>query len=136
MWLGEIILKKLSDSDSDSGSDSESLSDSDSHSEADKETYIVKTQTNKTEKRSLRTLRDFDQQELLTIWHDSEFFSLALERANLTGNQEYLAKILAWAADLIFHRNEESYFSKSLATYTRRFSLDNDLNPRSYTWCF
>ena len=39
MRLGEIILRKLSDSDSDSGSDSKSLSDSDSHSEADKETY-------------------------------------------------------------------------------------------------
>ena len=101
-----------------------------------KKRTIVKTQTNKTKKGSLRTLRDFDQQELLTNCHDSEFFSVALERANLMGNQEYLAKILAWAADLMFHRNEEGYFSKSLAAYTRRFSLDNDLNPRSYTWCF
>lgn len=44
-------------------------------------------------------------------------------------NREYLAKLLAWAAELIFHRNNVRYFSKALSTYTRRYTLDNDLNP-------
>ena len=44
-------------------------------------------------------------------------------------NREYLAKLLAWAAELIFYRNNVRYFSKALSTYTRRYTLDNDLNP-------
>ena len=74
-------------------------------------------------------MRNFNQKELGTIWHDSDIFSFALERTNLTKNRDYLAKILAWAADLIFYRMDEKYLSKSLATYTRRYSLDNDLKP-------
>ena len=88
-----------------------------------------KVQANRTEKRSPRTLRNFNQKELGTIWHDSDIFSFALERTNLTKNRDYLAKILAWAADLIFYRMDEKYLSKSLATYTRRYSLDNNLKP-------
>ena len=34
-----------------------------------------------------------------------------------------------WAHDLIFQRHNEGNFSKVLATYTRRYSLDQDLNP-------
>ena len=82
-----------------------------------------KVQVNRTEKRSLGILRNFNQKELGTIWHDSDIFSFSLEQTNLTKNRDYLAKILAWAADLIFCRMDEKYFSKSLATYTRRYSL-------------
>ena len=88
-----------------------------------------KTKTNKTENRSLKTLRNFSQKEIMTIWHDSDIFLRVLDRANLTRNREYLAKILTWAADLIFYRNDEEYFFKSVATYTRRYSFDTDLNP-------
>ena len=65
----------------------------------------------------------------MTIGHDLDIFLLALDQANLMKNREYLAKILTWAADLIFYRNYEEYFCKSLATYTRCSSLDNDLKP-------
>ena len=65
----------------------------------------------------------------MTIWHGLDIFLLALDRANLTRNRENLAKILTWAADLIFYRNNEEYFFQSVATYTRRYSLDKDLNP-------
>ena len=36
---------------------------------------------------------------------------------------------MAWAADLMFYRKDEKYLSKSLATYTRCYSLDNNLKP-------
>ena len=62
-----------------------------------------------------------------TIWHDSDIFSFALEQTNLTKSRNYLAKVLAWVAELIFNRMDEKYFSKSLATYTRRYSLYNNL---------
>ena len=71
-------------------------------------------------------MRNFNQIELVTIWHDSDI-SLALERTILT--KDYLANILAWAADLIFYRIDEKYLSKSLATYARHYSLDNNLKP-------
>ena len=71
-------------------------------------------------------MRNFNQIELVTIWHDSDI-SLALERTILT--KDYLANILAWAADLIFYRIDEKYLSKSLATYTGHYSLDNNLKP-------
>ena len=74
-------------------------------------------------------MRNFNQKELGTTWHDSDIFSFALKRTNLTKNRDYLAKILAWAADLIFCRMDEKYLSKSLVTYTRRYSLDNNLKP-------
>ena len=88
-----------------------------------------KVQVNRTEKRSLEILRNFNQKELGTIWHDSDIFSFSLEQTNLTKNRDYLAKILAWAADLIFYRMDEKYLSKSLAICTRRYSLDNNLKP-------
>ena len=74
-------------------------------------------------------MRNFNQKELGTIWHDSDIFSFALELTNLTKNRDYLAKISAWATNLIFYRMDEKYLSKSLATYTRRYSLDNNLKP-------
>ena len=74
-------------------------------------------------------MRNFNQKELGTIWHDSDIFSFALERTILTKNRDYLAKILAWAADLILYRMDEKYLSKSLSTCTRRYSLDNNLKP-------
>ena len=72
-----------------------------------KKRTIDKVQANRTEKRPLRTLRNFNQIELGTIWHDSDIFSLALERTILT--KDCLANILAWAADLIFYRTDEKY---------------------------
>ena len=35
--------------------------------------------------------------------------------------------LVSWAADLIFCRKDEKYLSKSLATYTKSYSLDNNL---------
>ena len=74
-------------------------------------------------------MRNFDQKELGTIWHDSDIFSFALELTNLTKTRDYLAKISAWAAGLIFYRMDEKYLSKSLSTYARRYSFDNNLKP-------
>ena len=59
-----------------------------------KKRTIDKTQTNKTENRSLKTWRNFSQKEIMTIWHGLDIFLLALDRANLTRNRENLAKIL------------------------------------------
>ena len=60
-----------------------------------KKRTIDKVQANRTEKQSLRTLRNFNLKELGTIWHDLDIFSFALERTNLTKKRDYLAKILA-----------------------------------------
>ena len=57
-----------------------------------------------------------------------DLFILAVYEFRLEKNREYLAKTLTWADDLIFHKKGEDYFSKSLAIFTRRYSLDNDLN--------
>ena len=96
-----------------------------------KKRTIDKVQANRIEKQSLRTLRNFNLKELGTIWHDLDIFSFALERTIFTKNRDYLAKILTWAADLIFYRMDEKYLSKSLATYARRYSLHNSLKPGS-----
>ena len=76
-------------------------------------------------------MRNFNQRELGSIWHDSDIFSFVLEPTILTKNRDYLATILAWDADLIFCRMDEKYLSKSLATYARRYSLHNSLKPGS-----
>lgn len=92
-----------------------------------KKCTIDKAQANRTKQKSLETLRNFNERELSFIWHDSDIFIFALERTNLVKNRDYLANMLSWAVDLIFYRKDEQHFSKSLATYTRRYSLDNNL---------
>ena len=72
-------------------------------------------------------MTNFNQKELGAIWHDSDIFLFALEQTNVTKNRDYLAKILAWAADLMFYRMDGKYLSKSPATHTRRNSLDKNL---------
>ena len=47
----------------------------------------------------------------------------------MTKIRDYLAKTLVWAADIIFYRMDKKYLSKSVATYTRRYSLNNNLKP-------
>ena len=59
-----------------------------------KKCTIDKAQANRTEKKSLRTLRNFNQREIPTIWHDSDIFTFALERTNLAKNRDYLTKML------------------------------------------
>ena len=54
-----------------------------------KKRTIDKVQTNRIEKRSLRTLRNFKQKELGTIWHDLDIFLFALEWTILTKNGDY-----------------------------------------------
>ena len=51
---------------------------------ATKKRMTDKVQVNRTEKRSLGILRNFNQKELGTIWHDSDIFSFSLEQTNLT----------------------------------------------------
>ena len=74
-------------------------------------------------------MRSFNQKELGTIRHFSDIFSFPLGRTNLTKIRDYLAKTLVWAADIIFYRMDKKYLSKSVATYTRRYSLNNNLKP-------
>ena len=74
-----------------------------------------------------RTLRNFSQKEIHSIWFDSDRFLLAVYQSSLKKYQEYLARIPSWAADLIFNKKHEDYFSRSLVIYTRRYLLHTDL---------
>ena len=89
---------------------------------------IDKSQATRLKDRPLTTLRNFKQKDLLAFRNDKDFFLQALDQAKMLKHQEYLAKMLMWAYDLIFHKHNEGNFSKVLATYTRRYSLDQDLN--------
>ena len=40
-----------------------------------------------------------------------------------------MSKMLTWAAELIHYKTDEETFSKTLDTYTRRYTLDWDLKP-------
>ena len=90
---------------------------------------IDKSQTTRLKNRPLRSLRNFNQIELINYRNDTDFFLDILDQAKITKHREYLAKMLTWAADLIYCRMDEGNLSKTLATYTRRYSLDQDLNP-------
>ena len=74
-------------------------------------------------------MRNFGQIELAIYRNDTDFFLDILDQAKITKNREYLAKALTWTANLIYYSMGEDNFSKTLATYTRRYSLDWDLNP-------
>ena len=88
-----------------------------------------KSQATTLKNRPLRTLRNFGQIELAIYRNDTDFFLDILVQAKITKNREYLAKALTLAADLIYYSMDEDNFSKALATYTRRYSLDWHLNP-------
>ena len=89
---------------------------------------LDKSQATRLKNRPLRTLRNFKQKGLLAFRNNKGFFLQALDQAKMPRHQEYLAKMLMWVHNLIFHRHNEGNFSKVLATYTRRESLDLDLN--------
>ena len=66
--------------------------------------------------------------ELSHYRDDADSLLEFLAVAKVKGNQKYLAKMLTWAADLV-HKWDKETFSKTLDTYTRRYTLDWDLKP-------
>ena len=71
------------------------------------------------------------QKEIHCILFDSDISKFALEKNRFKASHTvtYTAKIITWAADLIFHKHDEDYFSKSLFIYARRYAIDNNFNP-------
>ena len=61
--------------------------------------------------------------ELSYYRDDADSLLEFLAVAKVKGNQKYLAKMLTWAADLV-HKWDKETFSKTLDTYTRRYTLD------------
>ena len=57
-------------------------------------------------------------------------FALEKNRFKTSHIVTYTARILTWAADLIFHKHNEDYFPESLTIYARRYAVDN-YNPGS-----
>ena len=78
---------------------------------------IDKSQATGIKNRPLRTLRNFGHFRLSLYRNDKDFFKDILAEAKITKNQEYLAKALTWAAELIHYRSNEETFSKTLDTY-------------------
>ena len=78
--------------------------------------------------RPLRTLRDFSHVNLTRYRNDVDFFLYELERAGIKTDNEYLTLMLTWAADLMYFSSNEKKFSEILSVYTRRVSLDWELN--------
>ena len=74
-------------------------------------------------------MRNFGKIEVAIFQIDTDFFLDILDKVKIVKNQEYLAKELTWAADIIYYSMDEDNFSKMFTTYTRRYSSDWDLNP-------
>ena len=72
---------------------------------------------------------NYGQIDVVIYRNDTDFFLEILDQAKITTNREYLAKVLTWAADLMYYSMDEENFCKTFATYTRRYSLDWNLNP-------
>ena len=61
--------------------------------------FTSKKQANKKGKRSLKTLGNFSQKQIHSIWFDSDIFLFALEQTRFKTNHTdtYTARILTWA---------------------------------------
>ena len=83
--------------------------------------------TNKKTVRRLRTLRSVDQNFTRyrnKIWLFKEVLSHLKSE-----DVDYEAKLLSWAGELVYHRLREKTYFETLNTYTRRYTLDKELNP-------
>ena len=83
--------------------------------------------TNQRTVRRLRTLRAVDQkfamyQNIIGLFQRVLF---GLKSRDI----DYEAKLLSWAGELIYQKLREKIFFQTLAMYTRRFTLDKELNP-------
>ena len=79
-----------------------------------------KKQANQKGRRSLKTLRNFSQKQIHSIWFDSDIFLLTLEetRSKTNHTNTYAARILTWSVELILHKHD-----------ARKYALDNNYNP-------
>ena len=83
--------------------------------------------TNKKTVRRLRSLRSVDQHFARyrnKIWLFKEVL-LVLKSEDV----DYEAKLLSWAGKLVYHKLREKTYFQTLNTYTRRYTLDKELNP-------
>ena len=83
--------------------------------------------TNQKTVRRLRTLWSVDQafaRYRNKIWLFKEvLFELKNE------DVDYEAQLLSWAGKLVYHKRREKTYFQTLNTYTRRYTLDKELNP-------
>ena len=85
------------------------------------------TITNQRTVRHLRTLRSMDQR--FTIYRNDRRF---LEEVSLDlkfKDYRYTVKLLAWAGELLYHKLRDETYAKTLCMYTRRYTLDKELDP-------
>ena len=85
-----------------------------------------------TEERDLKTLRDFDEKPIPSIWFDSEIFQFPVENTDWKSNVNLTARFLFWAATPINNNDDEIYFPQTLTaltkTYIERYCL-RDRDP-------
>ena len=66
-----------------------------------------KNQEKQTKKKSLKTLRNFNQKLIISDWWDYRTLSLVLKRVNLKTVRRYGIKLLKMASDVIEHKDDE-----------------------------
>ena len=92
--------------------------------------FTSKKQAKKKYQRSLKTLRNFSRKQIHCTWFDSDILLFALEGNRFKAyHTDPLARILSWAADLIFRKHDEDYFSKLFVIQASKYALDNNYNP-------
>ena len=84
-------------------------------------------QTSQRTIRRLRTLRDF-YQKLAMFRNDINFFKQIFCEMNRKGT-DYTAKMLTSAGELAYHKNRRETYDKLLHMYTRRYTLNKELDP-------
>ena len=78
-------------------------------------------QEKQTKKKSLKTLRNFNQKLIIRDWWEYRVLSLVLKRINLKIDCRYGIKLLKMASDVIEHKYDENYFSNSLYIYAKSY---------------
>ena len=60
-------------------------------------------------------------------WNDIKFLKQILLELNHK-ETDYRVKMLTWAGELLYHKKREETYVKTLIMYTRRYTLDKELD--------